>query len=94
MKWLTRRHVLMIARAAVLLVLVLVVSGLEALKSDAFRHRIETSLTAALGQPVTIGVLGVWILPAPSARSRKQIRVGGRILGSAGYRVAAAPRGA
>ncbi len=76
MKWLTRRHVLMIAGAAVLLVLVLVVAGLEALKSDAFRHKIETSLTAALGQPVAIGALGVSLLPAP-ALDAKQIRVGG-----------------
>jgi uncharacterized protein involved in outer membrane biogenesis len=76
MKWLTRRHVLMIAGAAVLFGLVLVVVGLEALKSDAVKHRIEATLSGALGQPVTIGTLGVSLFPAP-ALSAKKIRVGG-----------------
>jgi hypothetical protein len=69
------RRLLLVVGGLLLLLLMLVVGALQAVKTQAVRDRIAAALSSALGQPVTIGHLGVSLLPSP-ALTAQAVRVG------------------
>lgn len=71
------RRALYVVGGLVLILVLAVVAGLQALKSEAVRGRIAQALSSSLGQPVTIGGLGLSLLPVPSL-SASRILIGGR----------------
>jgi uncharacterized protein involved in outer membrane biogenesis len=62
--------------ALVVLVLGLFGLGYAALHSSALHARIEQGLTAALGQPTTLGEIGIQLFPTP-ALDAHDVRIGG-----------------
>lgn len=71
------RRLLYLVGGLVVLLVLAVVAGLQAAKSEAVRERIARALSGSLGQPVTIGGLGLSLLPVPSL-SASRILIGGR----------------
>ncbi len=61
--------------ALVVLVLALFGLGYAALHSSAVKQKIEAGLTSALGQPVTLGSIGVGLFPTPALDAR-DVRIG------------------
>jgi len=70
------RRLLYVLIALVVLVLALFGLGYAALHSSAVNKKIEAALTSALGQPVTLGSIGVGLFPTPTLDAR-DVRVGG-----------------
>ena len=68
------RRLSLVAGGLLLLLVLLVAGGLEALKTQAVRDRIAGALSSALGQPVTIGDLTVSFLPP--ALTARTVRIG------------------
>ena len=69
------RRLLLVIGGLLLLLILLVVGALQAVKTQAVRDRITSALSSALGQPVTIGDLGVSLLPSPALTARA-VRIG------------------
>jgi uncharacterized protein involved in outer membrane biogenesis len=69
------RRLLYVLIALAVLVLALFGLGYAALHSSAVKQKIEAGLTSALGQPVTLGSIGVGLFPTPTLDAR-DVRIG------------------
>lgn len=69
------RRLFYVLIALVVLVLALFGLGYAALHSSAVKQKIEEGLTSALGQPVTLGSMGVGLFPTPALDAR-DVRIG------------------
>jgi uncharacterized protein involved in outer membrane biogenesis len=69
------RRLLYVFLALVVLVLALFGLGYAALHSSAVKQRIEAGMTAALGQPVTLGSIDVGLFPSPTLDAH-DVRIG------------------
>jgi uncharacterized protein involved in outer membrane biogenesis len=69
------RRLLYVLIALAVLVLALFGLGYAALQSSAVKQKIEAGMTAALGQPVTLGSIDVGLFPSPTLDAR-DVRIG------------------